>query len=60
MRDIIALDTDPSQARMRYIGKERDEESLLFPNTCPEPLWEKYYSWTPYQYAACNPVSNNS
>jgi hypothetical protein len=25
--------------------------------TCPDPLWEKYYSWTPYQYAACNPVS---
>jgi RHS repeat-associated protein len=54
---------------MRYIGKERDEESLLADHgvrkydydlarfTCPDPMWEKYYSWTPYQYAGCNPVS---
>jgi hypothetical protein len=47
----------------------RNQESLLLPdgfcvaakgvrpNTCPDPLWEKYYSWTPYQYAGCNPVS---
>jgi RHS repeat-associated protein len=63
------LDTDPSQTRLRYIGKERDEESLLADHgvrkydydlgrfTCPDPMWEKYYSWTPYQYAGCNPVS---
>jgi RHS repeat-associated protein len=53
----------------RFIGKEHDSVSLLADHgvrkydydlgrfTCPDPLWEKYYSWTPYQYAGCNPVS---
>ena len=25
--------------------------------TTPEPLWEKYYSWSPYVYSANNPMS---
>jgi hypothetical protein len=27
--------------------------------TCPDPLWEKYYSWTPYQYCMDNPVDGH-
>ncbi|MFW5872901.1 MAG: RHS repeat-associated core domain-containing protein [bacterium] len=23
----------------------------------PDPLWEQYYAWSPYHYAAGNPVS---
>jgi RHS repeat-associated protein len=49
----VIFDTDPSQARLRYIGKERDEESLLADHgvrkydydlgrfTCPDPMGEK-------------------
>ncbi len=25
--------------------------------TAPDPLWEQYYAWSPYAYAAGNPVS---
>lgn len=25
--------------------------------TMPDPLWEKYYGWTPWQYSANNPIS---
>jgi len=56
--------------RLSWIGKERDKESLLgdfgarkydFLSgrfTSIDPLWEKYYEWTPYQYSGNNPVIN--
>jgi len=55
--------------RRSWIGKERDKESLLgdfgarkydFLSgrfTSIDPLWEKYYSLTPYQYSFNNPVA---
>jgi RHS repeat-associated protein len=61
--------TPIEHSKHKFIGKQTDEESLLADHgvrkydydlgrfTCPDPLWEKYYSWTPYQYAGCNPVS---
>ena len=54
---------------MSFIGKEKDIESNLgdfgvrkYDNeigrfTSIDPLWEKYYSWTPYHYCSNNPVS---
>lgn len=54
--------------RTGFIGKERDAESSLGDFgvrkydpylgrfTLPDPLWEKYVSLTPYQYAGNNPV----
>jgi len=55
--------------RLSWIGKERDKESLLgdfgarkydFLSarfTSIDPLWEKYYEWTPYQYSLNRPIS---
>jgi RHS repeat-associated protein len=57
-----------SQTRMSFIGKEKDIESELGDFgmrkydseigrfTSIDPLWEKYYSWTPYHYCSNNPV----
>ena len=53
---------------MSFIGKEKEIESELsdfgvrkYDNeigrfTSIDPLWEKYYSWTPYHYCSNNPV----
>jgi len=55
--------------RTKFIGKEKDKESNYADHgvrkyddeigrfTSIDPLWEKYYSLTPYQYAGNNPVS---
>ncbi len=55
--------------RIGFIGKEKDAESNLgdfgvrkyedFSGrfTSPDPLWEKYYGWSPYHYCRNNPVS---
>ncbi len=55
--------------RTAYIGKELDRESELGDHgvrkvdyglgrfTTIDPLWEKYYAWSPYQYSMNNPVS---
>jgi len=55
--------------RIKLIGKEKDKESNYADHgvrkyddeigrfTSIDPLWEKYYSLTPYQYAGNNPVS---
>jgi RHS repeat-associated protein len=55
--------------RQSFIGKEKDYESSLgdfgvrkYDDFAGrffqiDPLWEKYYGWTPYQYSANNPVS---
>ena len=55
--------------RTGYIGKEKDHENKLADHgvrkyddgigrfTSIDPLWEKYYSWTPYHYCRNNPVS---
>jgi len=55
-------------ARLNYIGKQKDGESSLADHgvrkydyelgrfTSPDPLWEKYYAWTPYHYCGNNPV----
>jgi RHS repeat-associated protein len=60
--------TPIEHSKRKFIGKQTDEESLLSDHgvrkydkvlgqfTCPDPLWEKYYSWTPYQYCLDNPV----
>jgi RHS repeat-associated protein len=57
-----------SQTRLSFISKEKDIESELsdfgvrkYDNeigrfTSIDPLWEKYYSWTPYHYCSNNPV----
>jgi RHS repeat-associated protein len=57
-----------SQTRLSFIGKEKDIESSLGDFgvrkydevqgrfTSIDPLWEKYYSWTPYHYCSNNPV----
>ncbi len=54
--------------RTKFIGKEKDKESNYADHgvrkyddeigrfTSIDPLWEKYYSLTPYQYAGNNPV----
>jgi len=56
-------------ARLKYIGKQKDGESSLADYgvrkydsdlgqfTSPDPLWEKYYAWTPYHYCRNNPMS---
>jgi RHS repeat-associated protein len=55
--------------RQTFIGKEQDYESSLGDFGVRkyddftgrffqiDPLWEKYYGWTPYQYSVNNPVS---
>jgi len=55
-------------ARLKYIGKQKDGESTLADHgvrkydsdlgqfTSPDPLWEKYIGWTPYHYCGNNPV----
>ncbi len=55
--------------RTAYIGMELDRESELGDHgvrkvdyglgrfTTIDPLWEKYYAWSPYQYSMNNPVS---
>ena len=55
--------------RTKFIGKEKDKESNYADHgvrkyddeigrfTSIDPLWEKYYSLTPYQYSLNNPVS---
>ena len=55
--------------RTKFIGKEKDKESNYADHgvrkyddeigrfTSIDPLWEKYYSLTPYQYAGNNPVN---
>jgi len=63
--------TGPSatpDARLKYIGKQKDGESSLADHgvrkydsdlgqfTSIDPLWEKYYAWTPYHYCGNNPV----
>ena len=60
--------TYPGADRCNFIGKERDAESSLGDHgvrkydmltgrfTTIDPLWEKYYSWSPYQYSLNNPI----
>ncbi len=55
-------------ARLNYIGRQKDGESSLADHgvrkydyelgrfTSPDPLWEKYYAWTPYHYCGNNPM----
>ena len=55
--------------RHSFLGKEKDEESdlgdygvrkyddLTGRFTATDPLWEKYYGWSPYVYSANNPVN---
>ena len=64
----ITLFESSSKDRLSFIGKEKDIESNLgdfgvrkYDNeigrfTSIDPLWEKYYSWTPYHYCSNNPV----
>lgn len=54
--------------KVGFIGKERDAESQLADHgvrkydpdlgrfTLPDPLWEKYYCFTPWQYSFNNPL----
>ncbi|MBX3043262.1 MAG: hypothetical protein KF896_06060, partial [Ignavibacteriae bacterium] len=54
--------------RQGYIGKEKDVENNLGDHgvrkydyetgrfNSIDPLWEKYYGWTPYQYCMNNPI----
>jgi len=61
-------DFDDDQ-RTAYIGMELDTESQLGDHgvrkvdyelgrfTTIDPLWEKYYAWSPYQYSMNNPIS---
>ena len=63
----INLNDKPN--RLGYIGKEKDKENSLADHgvrkyddgigrfTSIDPLWEKYYSWSPYHYCRNNPVS---
>ena len=58
-----------SYDRKSFIGKQEDFESNLgdfgvrkyedFSGrfTSIDPMWEKYYSWSPYHYCRNNPVS---
>ena len=58
-----------TKTRKTYIGKEGDEESYLGDFgvrkydyaagrfTSPDVLWEKYMTWSPYQYCGNNPIS---
>ncbi len=64
----ITLFESSSKDRLSFIGKEKDIESSLGDFgvrkydedigrfTSIDPLWEKYYSWTPYHYCSNNPV----
>jgi RHS repeat-associated protein len=57
-----------ADARLKYIGKQMDFEMGLADHgvrkydnalgmfTSIDPLWEKYYGWTPYQYCGNNPM----
>ena len=52
--------------RQGYIGKEKDVENGLGDHgvrkydynrfNSIDPLWEKYYGWSPYQYCMNNPI----
>ena len=56
-------------SRLTYIGKEVDKENMLGDfgvrkyNSISgrfnsiDPLWEKYYAWSPYHYCGNNPVN---
>ena len=56
-------------SRLTFIGKEVDKENMLGDfgvrkyNSISgrfnsiDPLWEKYYSWTPYHYCGNDPVN---
>ena len=62
------LSNSGEDERQTFIGKEKDEESSLgdfgvrkYDDLVGrffqiDPLWEKYYGWTPYQYSYNNPV----
>ena len=55
-------------ARLKYIGKQMDYEmnladhgvrkydNILGQFTSIDPMWEKYYGWTPYHYSLNNPI----
>ena len=55
--------------RLSFLGKEKDEESdlgdygvrkyddLTGRFTATDPLWEKYYGWSPYVYSGNDPVN---
>ena len=55
--------------RHSFLGKEKDEESdlgdygvrkyddLTGRFTATDPLWEKYYGWSPYVYSGNDPVN---
>jgi RHS repeat-associated protein len=57
-----------ADARLKYIGKQMDFETNLadhgvrkYDNTLGQftsidPLWEKYYGWTPYHYCINDPL----
>jgi RHS repeat-associated protein len=57
-----------ADARLKYIGKQYDSEMGLADHgvrkydnslgmfTSIDPLWEKYYGWTPYNYTGNNPM----
>jgi RHS repeat-associated protein len=69
------LDVEPSLItggdRLSFIDKEKDAESGygdfgvrkyddgLGRFTSIDPLWEKYYAWTPYHYCGNEPVSKS-
>ncbi|OGU56801.1 MAG: hypothetical protein A2X64_07480 [Ignavibacteria bacterium GWF2_33_9] len=62
------LHYDNEKERQGFIGKEKDLESGLADHgvrkydyisgrfTSTDPLWEKYYGYTPYHYTRNNPV----
>lgn len=35
----------------------KKNKSAKFRFASPDPLWEKYFSWSPYHYCMYNPVS---
>ena len=61
-------ETETSQKRYKYVGKERDEETGLYYYgaryyaawlcrfVSTDPLKEKYLEWSPYVYCADNPI----
>ena len=63
------LSNSGEDERQTFIGKEKDAESSLgdfgvrkYDDLVGrffqiDPMWEKYYGWTPYHYSANNPVS---